>query len=538
MTAGRSNVVGVPTVRHTPDGGVELQLPTGAWHRVHAAGHPAEEARVWLADALRKTPDAAAVCVIGAGAGWVVEAAEALEHPPALLVFEPEPLLTLEWFARRDVTALIEAGRLMVLTGPAFAGAATAWRALGRIVSDPPLLIHQVIAVARRDTTVAAARLAKRAFADAQANEHARRRFATPYLLNTLRNVPALTTESDVSALFDAYHGMPVVVAAAGPSLNRNLEELRPWRDRVVLVAADTALRPTLAAGLAPDFVVAVDPGAANARHLTGLPPCEGTCLVAEPSVQRSSLHAFRGRTYFFRVAPHHPWPWLGTVGIEVATLRAWGSVLVTALDFAVRLGGDPVVLIGADLAYTNGQPYCRGTVYEDDWAARVATGERLEEIWAQAIAMHTPLVESFGAEQVQTAPHLAQFRDGVLAAIRQASTTVINATGAGILRDPNGPTGATPGRGSPGWAALEHVLRERPPLTRRPLPRRPVPPSAVDAMRALAARVVQRTELTPAAWGRVFAETEPPDPTIGAQCTEVAQGLADWVGVPLASAP
>ena len=55
--------------------------------------------------------------------------------------------------------------------------------------------------------------------------------------------------------------------------------------------------------------------------------------------------------------------------------MRAWGSVLTTAYDLAVKLGCDPIVFIGADLAYTDAQPYCRGTVYEENWATAVAGG-------------------------------------------------------------------------------------------------------------------------------------------------------------------
>src|SRR5690606_21652421 len=143
---------------------------------------------------------------------------------------------------------------------------------------------------------------------------------------------------------------------------------------------------PSLAAGLAPDFVVAVDPGVPNARHLTRLPPCD-TALVAEASVHGDSLAAFAGRTFLYRVAAHQPWPWLMAAGMHTATLRAWGSVLVTAFDLGVKLGGDPVMLIGADLAYTGGQPYCRGTVYEEDWALRVGNGETLEAIWRGDVA-------------------------------------------------------------------------------------------------------------------------------------------------------
>jgi hypothetical protein len=401
----------------------------------------------------------------------------------------------------------------MVLGGPDFDGAANAWRVLGRIAAEPPRLIHPVIAVARREATVAAARIVQKAIAGALANERARRQFAAPYLLNTLRNVPAIARESDAGALVDRYRGMPVVIAGAGPSLNRNLEELRPYRDRAIFIAADTALKPSLAAGLSPDFVVAVDPGVPNARHLTHLPPCD-TALVAEASVQSESLDAFVGRTFLFRVAAHHPWPWLASAGVETTMLRAWGSVVVTAFDLGVAIGGDPIVFIGADLAYTGGQPYCRGTVYEEDWALRVTNGESLEDIWRGDVARNPAVIEVHAGEPIATASHLTQFRDALLHAARSASANVVNATGAGILRGDGIEQGS-----------LQRIFEKRSSLTRRPLPRQVLEPSVAATLRH-AVHDLQSGASMPDDWMSILGKHEPPDPSLPAQLSAIVARL------------
>jgi hypothetical protein len=511
LTAGRPRAVGTSTARGNglPGAPLQIQVPGGAWHQVHDPNRPLEEARAWLASVADAARRASAVCVVGAGAGWVIDAIEELPDELRLLVLEPEPAFCAAMIDRRDYRHLIEAGRLMVLSGPDFEGASDAWRGLGRLATEPPLLVHPVIAVGRREATVAAAHVVRKAIAGALANEWARRHFAGPYLLNTLRNVPALARESDAGVLFDLYRGAPVVIAGAGPSLNRNLEELRPYRDRVIFIAADTALRPSLAAGLVPDFVVAVDAGIPNARHLTRLPPCD-TALVAEASVQSDSLDAFAGRTFLYRVAAHHPWPWLAAAGVETTILRAWGSVLVTAFDFGIRLGGDPIALIGADLAYTGGQPYCRGTVYEEDWALRMANGESLEDIWRGAIAMHTAVVEEHAGQQIATAPHFTQFRDGLVQAAQSVSPQVVNATGAGILRG---------GRIEQG--TLQRILEKKPSLTRRTLPRRGLEPSvATNLQRAV--RDLQSASSLPGEWLSILREHEPPDPSLPAQLSAI----------------
>jgi hypothetical protein len=507
VTAERPSDVGNPTGHGTipPRGAPRVQLPGGEWRLVHDEQRPLDEARAWLSRTLGEGEGVLppVICIIGAGAGWIVDAIEARSSETRMLVLEPEPAFIRVMLARRDFRSLVERGRLMIVAGPSFEGRSAAWRLFGRAVTEPTLMIHPVIAVARREAAVAAARLARQAAADARSNDIARRRFAAPYLVNTLRNLPVIARESDAASLFGLCPGRPIVVAGAGPSLNRNLDALRPLRDRVVLVAADTALRPCLAAGLAPDFVVGVDPGAPNARHLTRLPPCETTALVAEPSLGGAAFEAFEHRTFLYRVAEHHPWPWVRSHGVDVTTLRAWGSVQITAFDLAVKLGGDPVIFIGTDLAYTDGQPYCRGTVYEEDWTQRAGMGESLEAIWRGAMAMHPAVTEHHDGESIATAPHLVQFRDAILEACRSAPCAVFNATGRGILHG----TGIAP-------AALDTILHGAASFSMPVLPRRQQPAAAVDRLAAaLEAHEGPRSVagLEPA-WADVLAEHDPRD--------------------------
>src|SRR6185436_6716403 len=96
--------------------------------------------------------------------------------------------------------------------------------------------------------TVEARAVARRVIAGVRANEEARREFAGRYLLNTLNNLPAISSEGDAAGLFGAFAGVPAIVIGAGPSLDRNVEHLRTLQERGLLIAVDTAVRPLLAA--------------------------------------------------------------------------------------------------------------------------------------------------------------------------------------------------------------------------------------------------------------------------------------------------
>ena len=262
----------------------------------------------------------------------------------------------------------------------------------------------------------------------------------TRYLLNTLANVRSLAAEGDVASLAGAFAGVPAIVVGAGPSLDHALYDLRNAQDNAIIMCVDTALRPLLRAGIEPHFVVAVDSGEATARHLWDLPPCDETFLVTEASMTPVALEHFRRRTFFFSVSDHQPWPWLAANGQSRGRLRASGSVLTSTFDLALRLGCDPVVFVGSDLAFTANQPYARGVVYEEDWRRLGDWGVPLELHWRNVMA-RWPHVEEpdINGAPTRTAAHLVTFRNWLVEQIaREKGRTIINATGGGILHGPH----------------------------------------------------------------------------------------------------
>ncbi len=473
------------------DAGVTIRAPDGRSLPVHDLRDPYAEAERWIAGRWPSDRRVTLACVIGAGLGFVVESLLARERGLNVLVLEPEPALAVMMLARRDWTEAIAAGRLMLLAGPDYRGEADASR-LARADRPPCVLPHPAICLARPDAAKRAARVVAAAIERARANDDARRRFALPYVLNTSANVRTIARERDAAALFGTRRGTPIVVAAAGPSLDRNIEELRPWRDRVTLVAVDTAARPLLAAGLSPDFIVAVDPSAVNARHITGLPSCPRTALVCEGSIPASALAGFADRSFVFRVGNHAPWPWLRSVGLDRAVLRAWGSVTTTAFDFALKLEGDPVVFIGADLAYSDDRIYCGGMTFEPDY---IGLGRPLADTWRDmAHAPGTVEVTDINGGAVRTSPTLMAFNEWLMEQAALAHRAVWNATGAGILALARRAPLSTILAAAPVRTALPTVELARPP---KPTPRRPIDADvlAADSLADIAAPVTLRVD-------------------------------------------
>ncbi|MEQ1909997.1 MAG: 6-hydroxymethylpterin diphosphokinase MptE-like protein [Vicinamibacterales bacterium] len=405
------------TVRATtlPSGRLDVSVrpPSGNWIRLQSLHDPEAEARALVDRALGERHVPPVVALIGVGLGYVVDELLRRRADVRVVALEVLPDLLRLWQSRCDLTPLLSSGQLAIGVDPAFELPTAGWPA-SAIVDDALVIVPPMIAHHWAPAVERARRAVNQFMFERRANEEARQRLAPMYLEHTLRNLPAIARSADVSALDGVAGGDPLVLCGAGPSLDRLLPELRAGRDRAWYVALDTSVRPLLSAGIVPDLVVSIDPTPMNGRHLLNLRTRRRPWLVAETSLDPSAMTGFHGRTFACRVNRTDPWPWLETLDVAPTVVRAWGSVLTTACDVIMRMGPSRVAFAGIDLAFTNGQPYCRGTAFEEDWEAqRQRDGlHTIEDVWKARLQGHTIEEPDVNGQPTRTAGHMIAFRN------------------------------------------------------------------------------------------------------------------------------
>ncbi|MDR3122324.1 MAG: DUF115 domain-containing protein [Treponema sp.] len=198
------------------------------------------------------------------------------------------------------------------------------------------------------------------------------RRFGKRWVRNLAANREAIGELPGVSELFARLSPLPfpVLLVAAGPSLDHVAPLLPELARRAVVVAVDTSQRLLLERGVDPDFTVAVDPQYWNARHLDRA-PAPNTCLIAESAVWPSVLREPFARIFF--CASLFP---LGRFIEEridpKGSLGAGGSVATTAWDFARSLASGPspeaggdIWAAGLDLSFPDLKTHFHGALFE-----------------------------------------------------------------------------------------------------------------------------------------------------------------------------
>lgn len=250
---------------------------------------------------------------------------------------------------------------------------------------------------------------------------------AWTYQKNTMSSLGRVVTSPPVRTLFGAFENKPAIVVSAGPSLQKNIDQLKDLKDRAVIISVDTALRPLLAAGIEPHLICTGDPQEANWRHLRGTVTSQA-CLVAEPMTHPLSLEYFADRLFIASYGDK-VMTWVSRFIPDVGHVLCWGSVATMAFDLARKMGCDPIIFVGQDLSFPGGRTYVKGTYFEDEEKMDMSV-----ESFEKTRRTYT-LTDIFG-EPVKTNRQMFAYKEWFRVEFTRTKARVINATEGGILKE------------------------------------------------------------------------------------------------------
>ncbi len=201
---------------------------------------------------------------------------------------------------------------------------------------------------------------------------------------NYFSNLPRMVRARDISRLKT---DLPVVVAGAGPSLDRAVETIKKLRPRVCILAADTALNNLLGHGITPDYILSLEAQFINMEDF--IPNSRFDIpLLCDLSVTPQLLRRFEN-IYFFASEFHELklFTHLKEFGLLPSTIPPLGSVGIAAVYCALTITSGPVVLAGLDFGYPGNKTHAKHTYFHNiilTRGSRLRTGEQIN---FQAIA-------------------------------------------------------------------------------------------------------------------------------------------------------
>ncbi len=298
---------------------------------------------------------------------------------------------------------------------------------------------------------------------------------------NELMNVDHYALGSGIGALSGLAQGRLGVVVSAGPSLQKNIKMLgrSGVRDRCMIIAAQTALRPLLDAGIKPHFVTALDYHHISKRFYEGLSKkdVEGITLIGLPQAHPVIADSWPGAIRWCRaIVLEHI---LGDTGPDVQSLESATTVAHLSYHFARHLGCDPVAFIGQDLGFTDGLYYARGTAIDDVWSTELNPFNTIAKMEWERIVRHRGMLhrlEDINGRSIltdrQMLTYLRRFETHFTADV-QKGLTIIDASEGGVRK------------ASTEVASLRATLRAHAPRGSDSIAAIPMPDKATDSRQA-----------------------------------------------------
>lgn len=162
---------------------------------------------------------------------------------------------------------------------------------------------------------------------------------------------------------------IPTIVVSAGPSLNKNILELKKAVGKACIIATDTAMKPLLNAGIVPNLFVIIDglkPGSLfEHKDISKVPMVTMTGVSVEP------MQNHKGKKFFYYSGSPYEQKILNDLSEKekknktLPQLITGGSVANSAYSLGVYMGSRTVILIGQDLAMTGNRSHADGTFQE-----------------------------------------------------------------------------------------------------------------------------------------------------------------------------
>lgn len=194
------------------------------------------------------------------------------------------------------------------------------------------------------------------------------------YFKNFYRNIFYMPSSYLASGMFDKFTNIPAIICGAGPSINKNIDVLKNLRNKAVIFAGGSSLNVLNSFGVNPHFAVGVDPNKEQMHRLL----TNDTYHIPyfyRPRVSHDAFSLIQGPKIYISGSYNSVAVWFEQeMGISIPFLDEGHNVINLCTELAVRMGFNPIIYVGMDLALTEVLTYAKGISINPLWLDRGET--------------------------------------------------------------------------------------------------------------------------------------------------------------------
>lgn len=184
---------------------------------------------------------------------------------------------------------------------------------------------------------------------------------AKEFTANAIRNIQFIKNSNYIGDFIDKIDkDVPIIIVSAGPSLNKNVDDLKKAENRAFILATDTAVRFLIEHDVYFDVIVSID-GSKPVEFLSDK-KCIEKCIFTIPDANTEILNKNCGRKVWLNGAGYLE-NLYNKYGFEFPEYTSGGSVATAAFWIAKILKSDTIIFVGQDLAYDGKNTHAGSTV-------------------------------------------------------------------------------------------------------------------------------------------------------------------------------
>lgn len=242
-----------------------------------------------------------------------------------------------------------------------------------------------------------------------------------------------------------------LVICSAGPSLKESLPYLKKNRDKITLLAVDTALLSLIQADIIPDYVHSVDAKIHNIADFRGISSSiyKQIILLADITLNPQITNLPWKEVLFLSTS--HPinqnnnytlkrtilQQYLWDKDIRFPESQTGGSVATSAFHLGILYQAKKILLVGQDLTYTNNRGHAVGSPYDMEYRLQTSRLNPLETIHIHKVPFHHKKIPAIDKSYTYADDLLTQYRSWFEVSIQdnsQLASKIINASENGAL--------------------------------------------------------------------------------------------------------
>ncbi|MBN2327539.1 MAG: motility associated factor glycosyltransferase family protein [Candidatus Omnitrophica bacterium] len=349
--------------------------PPGDSFSLFQTKDPAGELQGWMDDLDLEKNFPHVILLLGFGLGY--EAKRIVKTLPSqgiLAIIEPDPYQFLTALHFVDLTILLESRQVHFYVGQEIEesiesiGTELHW---GRFLNLPyRIAVSSFLRRTRQDFFKPFTLAWQEALQRELANRRSRVEHSESMVINTIANAEIILDRPGAPKLFNQLEGMPVILAAPGPLLNKSLKAIRDIQDQIVISCMHSAYSILCEHDIRPHLVFATDYYQDHAIPLSKYAPSPETYLIADPRIDPQIIRRFYPRIFLAAWRPGaetigQPAPveeipapsvrinavyaWLQSLSGVQADVCGPASAAAASFHILARMGCKPLILAGHD---------------------------------------------------------------------------------------------------------------------------------------------------------------------------------------------